>query len=258
MKYSDNITFRRDVFTIELVYTKVDSANKTTDIQNIPLVNCTEDHFSENISEFNTLGLHHGLCANLSGVDIQGSTFNSIFSYITIRFNICNGNDCLSSTELEEIINSLKPRAFFFFLNARYTTKEPYINKLVNYMYVDLTYYDFKETQVFVSKSGLNIQDSYILDSVTSISNLVLDSYRDLVSVRSTDSYTTLNIHIQSSNNEIAMNLSYMKLSEMISSIGGFLNILLLFGNGISYYFGQYFFQIEFLDKIFNLINLTT
>jgi hypothetical protein len=96
------------------------------------------------------------------------------------------------------------------------------------------------------------IEENYLTDSALNIDGIMLDSYRDLVSVRSPINDTALSIHLLSSNSQIVMNISYMKLSELLSSLGGFLNIAILIPKFLAYYIGQYTYRFEFLNSMFD------
>jgi hypothetical protein len=253
MKYSDEFTFRPDLFNIEIIYTTVNASNKNIIVRSLSIVPCEKTYFIDNVEEFDEYGLSGALCADTNDVQIQGSSFNSILSYLTIQFNVCSNNtQCLSQADLEATINAVKPRAFFFFQNSIYNTKQPFIKKILSYVYIDLTFYDFKESQLFLTEEKLLIEDNYLTDSALNIDNVMLDSYRDLVSVRSPNNDTALNIHLLPSNSRSVMNISYMKLSELLSSLGGFLNIAIMIPKLLAYYIGQYAYQFEFLNSMFD------
>jgi hypothetical protein len=56
MKYSDEFIFRPDVFNIEVLYTAVNSGNKTMIVNSLPIVPCDKNYFINNVKNSMNMG----------------------------------------------------------------------------------------------------------------------------------------------------------------------------------------------------------
>ena len=79
----------------------------------------------------------------------------------------------------------------------------------------------------------------------------MIDSYRDLVSVRTEQQTEALNINLMSSKNKQIITISYMQLSELLANIGALINILMFMIMGLGNYINHYFFQNELMKSLF-------
>ena len=79
----------------------------------------------------------------------------------------------------------------------------------------------------------------------------MIDSYRDLVSVRTEQQDEALTINLMSSKNKQIITISYMQLSELLANIGALINILMFMIMGLGNYINHYFFQNELMKSLF-------
>lgn len=253
MKFNGVNGFRDDLIKLEAYYYN-NTESKTT-VKNIDFIKCDNNLFIDNQNEFLKLELSKAKCLNLNGITIQGSSVNDIFQYVQIKFLLClHGEDCHPLSEQEAVFHELKPIAYIYFLDTAFQTNSK-TNKVVhfiNYIEVNVTYKNAKETQIYFSRNEMRVDESYFFSSPPNIfSFFMLDSFRDLVSVRTEQQDEALKINILSSKNKSVINLSYMQLSELLANIAAIANVVTFILTGIGNYANHYFFQNDLMNSVF-------
>ena len=101
----------------------------------------------------------------------------------------------------------MKPLAIVHFLDAAFDTNakknSDRVNRFINYVDVNVTYRNAKETNIFFSQNEMDVDDNYFFHSQPKVfSYFMIDSFRDLVSVRTENQKEALLINLMSSKNK--------------------------------------------------------
>lgn len=253
MKFNGINQFRNDLIKLSAYYYNNTESKSTQKI--IDFIQCDSNLFINNQNEFLKLELSKAKCLNLTGISIQGSSVNDIFQYIQIKFLLClQGEDCYPLSDQETVFQELKPIAYIYFLDTAFQTNSK-TNKVVhfiNYIEVNVTHKNSKETQIYFSKNEMRVDESYFFSSSPKVfSFFMLDSFRDLVSVRTEEQDEALKLNILSSKNKSVINISYMQLSELLANIAAISNVITFMLTGLGNYANHYFFQNDLMNSLF-------
>lgn len=126
------------------------------------------------------------------------------------------------------------------------------IKLLILFVEVNVTYKNAKVTNIYFSENEMQVDESYFFSSPPKkFIYSMIDSYRDLVSVRTEQQDEALTINLMSSKNKQIITISYMQLSELLANIGALINILMFMIMGLGNYINHYFFQNELMKSLF-------
>ncbi len=253
MQYKGVNQFRDDLIMTEAYY-----YNKTESNLNISRLNfipCDRSLFINNEEYFDKLELEKAKCINFTNITIEGTSVTDILKYVQIKYLLClDGKECHPRDEQEELFQELKPITYIYFLDTAFQTnnKKEKVTHFVNYIEVNVTYKNAKVTNIYFSENEMQVDESYFFSSPPKkFIYPMIDSYRDLVSVRTEQQTEALNINLMSSKNKQIISISYMQLSELLANIGALINILMFMIMGLGNYINHYFFQNELMKSLF-------
>ena len=213
-----------------------------------------QNRFS-NSSIYDTLELTKAYCLNLTGIDLQGGNMNVIFHSIQLQFMMCeNERGCATEEETERYFEMANPTALIYFLDTVYDlqNKKSRVEKYINYIDVNVTYYNSKMTNIYFAKNELVIHsDNFFSTSQTKYCNFMIDSNRDYVSSRGKNRYEFLLVNLLSSKKEQIINIHYMSLMDLFANVGSISNIIMILFTTLGNYTNHYFFQND-LIKVFS------
>jgi len=177
--------------------------------------------------------LSKGLCTDLSNITIEGSSVNEYLSYVRINFIFCDNktNTCLSEEAASNYMDIMKPQAILFFLDTNYQISQyPEIeSKFINSVSVNVTWSNTKSVDLFFQNNPISIKNGLIFDSSpTIVKNFMYHSMNGQVSVRSKDEKSSLYMNILSSNSQTNIYIGFMIFSELLASITGVINNILI------------------------------
>ena len=253
MKFKGINQFRNDLVKVEAYY-----YNKTEEHLNITqldFIPCNRSLFTNNEEYFDKLELNKGKCLNFTNITIEGTSVTDILKYVQIKYLLClEGRECHPRNEQEDIFQELKPITYIYFLDTAFQTnnKRDKVTHFVNYVEVNVTYKNAKVTNIYFSENEMQVDESYFFSSPPKkFIYSMIDSYRDLVSVRTEQQDEALTINLMSSKNKQIITISYMQLSELLANIGALINILMFMIMGLGNYINHYFFQNELMKSLF-------
>jgi len=263
MRYGNKNILRKEIMDIQFQYVSYNLTSNMLMVTNIPSYNCTDDSFKGVKEQFYTFGLNESLCIDTSNLTVQGSNINNFYSYIRINFILCsnttaNNFSCLPWTQAQSIIDSTKPLANLYFLDSTFQPKDPdnFLIRFINNINVNITSGNAKETNVYFSNDQLNVEQGYLYTLPSKIYNsYVIQSFRDLVSVRASNQLNSLSFNLMSSKYQSITYVSYLKFSTFLANVGGILQSILIILNIFVYYINNHYFDAECMKSFYRINN---
>jgi len=263
MMYGNKNLLRKEIMDIQFQYVVNDLNTNTYKITNLPSYQCTEDSFKEVKEQFYTFGLNESLCIDMKNLSIEGSNINNHFSYIKVNFILCsnstaNNFSCLPWTQAQSIIDTTKPLANLYFLDSTFQPKDPgnFLIRFINNINVNLTSGNAKETNVYFSRDQLNVEQGYLFALPSKIYNsFVVQSFRDLVSVRASNNLNSLSFNLMSSKYQTITYVTYQQFSTFLANVGGILQSILIFLNMVIYYINNHYYDTECMRNFYRVNN---
>jgi len=265
MRYGNKNILRKEIMDVEFEYVTYNITSDTLTIQKIPIIKCREESFRSANEQFYSFGLNDSLCIDTNNFTIEGSNINNYYSYIRANFILCsnstlNNNTCLPWEDIAYIIDTNKPLANLYFLDSTFQPKnsDNFLIQFINNINVNITSGDAKETNVYFSNDELFVEQGYIFNLPDKIYNsYVIQSFRDLVSVRAPDQLISLSFNLMSSKYQSKTYISYLKFSTLLANVGGIIQFLLLIINITVYYINNYYFDSECIRLFYRIHNKT-
>lgn len=134
-----------------------------------------------------------------------------------------------------------------YFLDAAFVTNtkknSEIVNRFINYVDVNVTYRNAKETNIFFSQNEMDVDDNYFFHSQQKVfSYFMFDSFRDLVSVRAENQREALLINLMSSKNKLIISISFTQLSELLVNISSLTSVVILIVSTLGDFINHFFF----------------
>lgn len=254
MKYDGITKLRNDIIKINAYYISKHGTQSTS--VNIPVIPCHND-IEDKKNLFQTFELAKGLCFNVTSYALTGTQVTDIFQYIQIVFELCIDREgCLPLDQMKYFFEINRPQAFIYFEDLIFQPNEKHQRTKAFYNYVDVnvTFGDLKETNIYFSKNQMLIDDSYFFPSYPkNYSSFMIDSFRDLVSVRTEQQSDSLTLNLLPSKNQYVIYISYMQLSELLASVSALTNITMIIFTSLGEIFNHQIFQNDLMQTLFNL-----
>ena len=134
-----------------------------------------------------------------------------------------------------------------YFLDAAFVTNtkknSEIVNRFINYVDVNVTYRNAKETNIFFSQNEMDVDDNYFFHSQQKVFlYFMFDSFRDLVSVRAENQREALLINLMSSKNKLIISISFTQLSELFANISSLTRVVILIVSTLGDFINHFFF----------------
>ena len=252
MEINNTYQFREDLIQIKAQY--INKSNSKYEVVPINIVECNRGDYIDNEEYFDKLQLDKAICFDMNHLYLEGNSVSEVYSYVQIQFLLClSEQDCFDQTEIENMFRLVKPLAYVYFIDTTFQTdKKKRVVNFINYIEVNVTFNNAKVTNIYFSNNEMRVDNSYFFASQPKIyQNYMIDSYRDLVSVRTDYQNEALLINLLSSKNKQIINITYMQLSELLANVGAVINIILFFITLFGDYVNHYFFQNELTNALF-------
>jgi hypothetical protein len=200
--------------------TTADSLNETE----YELVNCTKKYFPR-VSEdlYNSLNMNQNLCINNQNITISGSWSKDYIAYLVLKISICK--DSASCAPIDEIKRYLKDSTWFwniYFQNTNINPQsfeDPVKYTLMNfYKMIKLDSYKIIEfymrPQTLKSDEGLFFETNNLNHSIAYDYDIFDEGTFD-------DSNTLVEFNILVSKNNFVYHRTYIKVQNILASVGG-------------------------------------
>lgn len=251
-QYGEKNMIRNDIIKIDAVF----KVKNGTDWKFKPIDSMPCHPVSDSpIDLFNKLELSKGICFNTSGLGIQGSHVTDILQFLQLNFRLCmNDTNCYSEEKIKEYIERTKPVALFYFVDATFEiyNHSNRVSEFYNYIDINLTYQNNKETNIYFSLNELLVDEHYLFPGKpVNYSRYMIESSQDKGAIRSSQETTILSFNLKSSNYKSTIHISFMQLTELLASICSLINVLIITICSIGNYFNHYLFQADLINAIF-------
>jgi hypothetical protein len=226
--------------------------------ENIKFKKCEYINFpSINKADFDSLGLNYTYCRDNINQTLKGYWSEEDFSYLSYEVSRCNNitmnNTCKTIPEIEEFLvkNGANLQLYYQDDVKVLTNFSHPLKKRMNtpFHYIDTD--KIKYLVYFLNKNFIESDTGYIFEriatvSYTSLTNYFQDSYRFDSSLG-----TYLLVEFYSSNVSNKAVRRYVKVTDIISDIGGLFVFITLLSFIFSEYYSDIRFKIILLDHFF-------
>jgi len=239
-------------------------SNKTV-IKQLGSKNCTKQFIQadENAINNNIL-LKNGICVDTSNLSIQGTEINQFNSFIRIKLNLCRNTtitECKSESEIKAFIETIRPKLHILFIDSSLDPNNPnqYFKKTIKINSKRIVYENFKQSNLYFSKSTLYVQKGLFYETDPTVYNqFTLNKDKDDNYIRSFNSSDLLIINLLSSDKNYKYSLSYPQVWQIFANLSGVLNGVYFILNFGVYYINNMLFQMEFINDTYRIKNKQT
>jgi hypothetical protein len=218
------------------------------------LTQCRKDLFPMVTQEaYDKLNIDQNLCVDGQNITLSGGWSDEYISYISIRIAICTGSD--NCAPYEEIVDYVKSNTFFwnlYYMNTNVNPQnytDPISYNLVNY-YKLIKLGSYKLTELYIRPQTLKSDGGFIFKSNIYTDTVAFD-YDNYDDSSLDDSLTLVDFQIYLSANKFIYHRNYMKIQEVLASVGGLANLLRIAFLLICYVFSIVKRDEIILNKIF-------
>jgi hypothetical protein len=247
-----------DYYKIYFVYYYSNLANGTTIFKPIPSKQCTQEDFpSFKEDQFKSLALDSYICPTVTEFDIFGSYSGSEISLLAIQLKLCDwetlNNTCRSKEEIQRAISG--NLTTFEFLYADYLIDIKNYSSPIQ-QYLTLTYRsidprNFKQNYINLQENKIKTDNGFFLKNEVNMDYLKPVEERGDFTVVQQDK-RVIAFQILSSNFNLTIMRQYIKVPDVLASVGGFLKLCLFmftWFNQILNYFEE---NQTLINEIFN------
>jgi hypothetical protein len=239
-------------YYISLRYGNTTAIELSEDFYNITV--CKKEFFPVVSQEaYDNLNMNQNFCVKDQNFTLSGGWNSNYISYLSLRIAICTGEDyCAPYNEIEDYI---KTNTFFwniFYMNTNVNPQnftEPVSYNIFNY-YKLLKLGSFKLTEIYIRPHSLRSDEGFIFESSNYFEtlNFDFDNYEDSA-IDNTN--TLVEFEFLVSPNVYIYHRNYMKIQEVLASVGGLANLLRISFVIICYVFSIVKRNELILNKIF-------
>ena len=208
-------------------------------------------------------------CIKFNNTKLGGYWDANFLNYIQIIFSPCkntteNGNSCLNPYLAAQILDS-QLISFNIYTNVYYTDLNDYDNPLKSllsniYSYVDTE--SSKNMKLFYKLANISTDLNYIVQDPKQYSIFGVDNFlNDILKVNpsfenATDDTNIALMEIYFSNNIETFNVTYLKLQEILATLGGILNFLVIILKNVSSSINIHYRNLEIFNELFDFNEL--
>jgi len=190
---------------------------------------------------------------NLSG-NAEGSFLRDYFENIEIKIVRCvNATSKVICKSKEEIDNTIFGGYFQFHYVNRYFTPTNYSNPMKDHFDKFFTVLDTSSIRfidLYFKSVNITTDSGYVFEDKSTGTFLNFDYAREQIQV-SNNTNTIIDFYINSSVNFEDISRSYLKLTELLATTGGILNVCLVIGGFITSFFSIVQMKIKMLNTLF-------
>jgi hypothetical protein len=193
------------------------------------ITQCRKEFFPKvTQEEYDKLNMNQNLCVEDQNITLAGGWNSDYISYLSLRIAICTGSD--QCAPYEEIVDFIQSNTFFwnlFYMNTNINPQnftDPISYNIFNY-YKLAKLGSFKLTELFIRPQTLKSDNGFIFQSISHLNSLSydFDNYDDSAI---DDSLTLVDFEFLVSPNIFIYHRNYIKIQEVLASVGGLANLL--------------------------------
>lgn len=243
------------IFKVSL-HESINSANGTVYVtyldfklcekENFPLI--SDDHFAY-------YGLNSMYCLKNQNFTIKGYWDETIMNYLSIKTFYCVENYCKSSEEINKLLSQQLIYFNVYTLNnalnpQKYET--PITQHLLN-LYSGIKLNFNKIVEVYIKNENLQSDDNILFPNFMKENyNSISYDYREMDDNSITKDGCLMEYQLISSKNKVIYYRVYTKITEVLASIGGLMNVLMFLLKLICSMFSRMTHNVKILNKIYH------
>ena len=229
--------------------------------KNLSLIKCSDYNFSLIPEYFKNLPLNNLYCINESLISIQGQFKKNIWSYINLRFYICNKTDdnlnkCASENEIKSRLNGGYIGIFMTDFNVIPNNYSNPSNIFGTNVYNSFSIRNHVDYWMYLKPIEVITDNGYFMENKKKDDFFGLDySKSDIYYLDDNSNFLTVIIRV--SPRRDVYERSYLKIQGAAATIGGMINLSIFIGQLITYFFNLTLYKHFFLqffnteDKLF-------
>lgn len=239
-------------YFISIRYGKTTDPALTEDFYNI--TQCRKEFFPRVSQEdYDKLNMNQNFCVEDQNITLAGGWNSDYISYLSLRIAMCTGSD--ECAPYDEIVDFIKSNTFFwnlFYMNTNINPQnfeEPISYNIFNY-YKLCKLGSFKLTELYIRPQNLKSDEGFIFQSIKYLSSLSydFDNYDDSAI---DDSLTLVDFEFLVSPNIFIYHRNYLKIQDVLASVGGLANLIRILFLIICYTFSIVKRDEIILNKLF-------
>jgi hypothetical protein len=218
------------------------------------LVNCKKKFFPRIKNDsYNSLNMDQNMCIENQNITVTGSWGKEYIAYLVLRVSICS--DSTKCAPKDEILSYLRSSTFFwniYFQNTNINPQnfeEPVKYNLMNY-YKMIKINSYKIIEFYMRYQSLNSDEGLFYES-NNISNSIAYDYDSFDEGTFDSSNTLAEFNILVSKYNYTYHRNYIKIQNILASIGGLATLLRMTFLIICYIFSIVKRDEVILNKIF-------
>ena len=219
--------------------------------------NCELNDFGEEYQQFYlNRKIENMYCIKNLNESIYGSFVKEKYSFIYIELYECKNTSISQKCKSHNEINNLLDGSFIsieyqsFSINPK-NYKNP--NKpCLNEFYTSISHNYYKEIHLYLKKLILKTDNGFIFENINEKKFIQLDYSNDMISFKQNNKHSNfMEISIKYSDKNEEIHRSYLKVQNVISQIGGFINSIYTTFSLINYFFTSGIIYEKIINKIF-------
>ena len=220
--------------------------------KNLSLIKCSDYNFSLIPDYFKNLPLNNLYCINESLISIQGQFKKNIWSYINLRFYICNKtednlNKCASENEIKSRLNGGYIGIFMTDFNVIPTNYSNPSNIFGTNVYNSFSIRNHVDYWMYLKPIEVITDNGYFMENKKKDDFFGLDySKSDIYYLDDNSNFLTIIIRV--SPRRDVYERSYLKIQGAAATIGGMINLSIFIGQLITYFFNLTLYKHFFLQ----------
>ena len=204
-------------------------------------------------------------CIKFDNTNLGGYWESNSLNYIKVIYSPCinntkNGNSCLDPYKAAETLDS-QMISFNIYTNVYYTDLNDYANPLKSNLYNIYSYVDSQSTKnmkLFFRSANISTDLNYLVHSPKKYSLFGMENFMiDILKVNpsfenATNDTKIALIEIYFSKNIETFNVAYIKLQEILATLGGILSIVSVILKNTASFFNIHYRNLEIFNELFN------
>ena len=157
---------------------------------------------------------------------------------------------CKSDKEIDDILTG---GSFQFFYTDRYLDVVDFKNPMKEYLsnyFIKLDPYNSRFVDIYFKTVNISSDSGYVFSDVNTTTYAVFDYYREQFDIKNSES-VIITFYVNSSNHFTDVTRAYMKLTELLATVGGILNVCLVIGEILAQLISGIQMKLMILNTLF-------
>ena len=250
----DETIYYPKVYYKEAIRNNIDGFEWNEYILNVS--NCQLSDFGEEYQQFYlNRKIENMYCVKNLNESIYGSFEKEKYSFIYIELYECKNTTTVQKCKTANEINNLLNGSFISIEYQSFSlTPKNYKNPnkpCLNEFYTSISHNYYKEIHLYLKKLILKTDNGFIFENIKEKNFTQFDYSTDMISFKQNNNSNFMEISIKYSDKNEEIYRTYLKVQNVISQIGGFINSIYTTFSLINYFFTSGIIYIKIINKIF-------